>query len=124
MRKFDESVKSAVFVRQKGRCAFCGFGLNELLEDTEMGLIEFHHVQPQSAGEANNTDNCVALCSYTSSRAKDGCHYHVHQGGRFRGGGVADPEYFKYSHGHESAAHDVWVLSWHNTYGLPSKGDA
>ncbi|MFN6994640.1 MAG: HNH endonuclease [Aquincola tertiaricarbonis] len=121
MTTFDKQVKAAVFARQKGVCAFCGWGLNELLEDTEMKSVEFHHVQPQRERGANDADNCVVLCSYTSLRAKDGCHHHVHEGGRFRDGVSADPEYFKYSHAHETAAHDAWVLRWRKRYGYPGR---
>ncbi len=123
MTKFDESTKAEVFVRQKGVCAFCGEGLNELMESTEMNSIEFHHVQPRSVGGRGDSDNCVALCTYTSKKSKDGCHYHVHEQGKFRGGGVADPEYFEYSHGHEAANHMAWVLRWRKIYGY-ARSDA
>jgi len=114
---FSPGVRAAVFVRQKGVCAFCGIGLNKLLENTEMPYIEFHHVQPKAAGGKGDADNCVALCTYTFSRSRDGCHYHIHEEGRFKTGGVADPEYFKYSHGHEGAAHSCWVDRWRMAYG-------
>ena len=116
MAKFDELVRRAVFVRQKGRCASCGMKLNELIETTAMNWIEFHHVRPAALGGDKDEDNCVALCTYTSPGAKDGCHYHVHEEGQFKGLVAAGPEYFKFSHGHEYAKHDVWVLKWNARY--------
>lgn len=118
-RYFDEPVRANVFVRQRGMCAFCGMSLNELLEETAMDWIEFHHLMPPRLGGRNDADNCVALCTYTSAKdkTKDGCHYHVHQRGRFAGA-VAGPRDFKFSHAHEQAARDAWILRWIKTYGL------
>jgi 5-methylcytosine-specific restriction endonuclease McrA len=117
---FSENVKSEVFVRQKGRCALCGDGLNELLEDTAMQAIHFHHIHPKSADGDDSAWNCVALCSdrYPAKGAssKDGCHYRVHADGRYKSGFVADREMFVFSHGHEDAVHEAWVYD-----GKPSK---
>ncbi|MDC8771739.1 HNH endonuclease [Roseateles albus] len=117
MAKFFKDVKARVFVRQKGVCAQCGFGLNELIEETEMNSMHFHHVQPQALGGGNDEDNCVVLCSDTYRKAKDSCHYHVHEEGNYRGKVVAGPDTFSYSHGHESANHMAWVLRWRKIYG-------
>jgi hypothetical protein len=117
MTKFKESVRGRVFLRQKGVCAQCGFGLNELIEETEMNSMHFHHVQPESLGGGDEEDNCVVLCSDSYRKAKNSCHYHVHQEGYYRGKVVAGPETFSFSHGHESANHDAWVFRWKKTYG-------
>jgi hypothetical protein len=109
MAKFSETIRKAVFVRQHGRCAMCGNGLNELLEETEMNRIEFHHVVPQVAGGLDEADNCVALCTYTSTKSKDGCHFHAHAEGKFRRGTVAPPNMFKFSHGHDYSKHMEWL---------------
>ena len=81
-----------------------------------MNWIEFHHVQPDARGGRTEADNCVALCTYTSPRAKDGCHYHVHESGRFKHGVTPDPEDFPHSHGDGKASHDAWVLRWRARY--------
>jgi hypothetical protein len=109
MAKFSEGIRKAVFVRQHGRCAMCGMALNELLEETEMNQIEFHHVVPQGAGGLDEADNCVALCTYTLKGAKDGCHFRAHTEGNFRRGTVAPPDMFRFSHGHEYSGHKEWL---------------
>jgi hypothetical protein len=116
MPSFDEKIRKAVFIRQHGRCAMCGYGLNELLEETEMSHIEFHHVVPQVAGGLDDEDNCVALCTYTSPKSKDGCHYRVHTEGRFKRGTVAPPKMFEFSHGHDDARHQEWLKRMRNAF--------
>ena len=110
---FSESVKAEVFVRQKGRCALCVDHLNQLIEETAMQAMHFHHVHPKSVGGNDSSLNCVALCSdrdpAKGDSSKDGCHYRVHANGRYGCGGVADRAMFIFSHGHEDAKHLEWV---------------
>ncbi len=121
MSAFSESVMAAVFARQRGKCAFCGRSLNQMLRDTAMNAPEYHHVQPQSAGGADDADNCVALCTYSSrdDKTKDGCHYHIHQRGYYAGA-VPGPEVFKFAY-RNAAERESWVATWTATYGYPDK---
>lgn len=101
---FSDTVKGEVFQRQFNLCAHCGFELRDI-EDRA------HHVVPDQAGSygtavdafISSAENCVYLCLL--------CHDAVHQGGKFRDGAMAPPSYFKYSHGHDRAAHDLWVMN-------------
>ncbi len=111
---FSETVKEEVFVRQKGRCAGCGRFLNQLLRNTPMQSIQFHHVVPKKYGSDDSALNCVALCTDTDpsrgDSSKDGCHGRAHAEYRYTSGAVATPEFFPYSHGHEgSADHLEWA---------------
>jgi hypothetical protein len=121
MAGFSESVKRQVFARQHGRCAFCGEGLNDLIENSEMNSMHFHHVRPYQAEGGDEEDNCVALCSTSYRGARDGCHYHVHEEGRYGKGGVANAMEFDFSHGHDSAKHDNWLVRWNKQYSHASK---
>jgi hypothetical protein len=89
-------------LRQLGACAVCGESLDDVVEHA-------HHVIPNQSGQRGNpdhawiasADNCVVLC--------DLCHDQVHEGGKYRTGGVAPPSYFEHSHGPNRAAHLRWV---------------
>jgi hypothetical protein len=88
--------------RQFGLCACCGEKLDNLEEHA-------HHVLPNQSGNPKNpdhawlssVDNCVVICTH--------CHERVHENGRYRNGAVAPPDYFRFSHGSNLAAHHAWV---------------
>jgi 5-methylcytosine-specific restriction endonuclease McrA len=106
MRPFDFSPAVALQarLRQKGMCAHCGERLDDLEEHA-------HHVVPNQSGNPRNadhswlasSDNCVVLCAT--------CHYAAHEFGRYRHGAVAPPSFYRYSHGHDRKAHQVWAES-------------
>ncbi|MEE9270673.1 MAG: HNH endonuclease signature motif containing protein [Candidatus Krumholzibacteria bacterium] len=108
--RFSQETMREVFVRQQGKCAVCGYDLNQLLEETAMDAMNFHHVIPRSAGGDARPDNCVVLCTGTKGTNRDHCHYRVHSEGRYRTGAVVPPDYYEYSHGvRRHRDHERWV---------------
>ena len=99
---FDERTKASARFRQNGRCAACGGDLKDLLEHA-------HHVIPKQTGNLSaladqwlrSVDNCVVLCEH--------CHTAYHGHGQFRNVTV-EPAAFKFSHGKNIAAHQLWLL--------------
>ncbi len=99
---FRTPAQSQARLRQFGRCAHCGDNLNDVEEHA-------HHVIPNQSGNPKNpdhaflatADNCVVLCHV--------CHEAVHQGGKYRNGAVAPPDYFPHSHGHNRPEHQRWA---------------
>jgi len=98
---FKTAQKEEAFVRQQGRCACCGDGLADHMDNA-------HHVIPNQTGDKQKAedafiqskDNCVYLC--------EPCHQRVHENGKWNKGAVAPPEYYPYSHGQNEAAHKDW----------------
>jgi hypothetical protein len=99
--EFTKKVRNEAFFRQHGQCAQCGYSLRELVEHG-------HHVIANQSGNIKNPEdaflgtvhNCVILC--------DGCHDIVHEGGDFRSGAMAPPDYYKHTHGRDAKAHLDW----------------
>ncbi|WP_082935617.1 HNH endonuclease [Rhizobium sp. N324] len=101
---FSSRTKLDAQFRQGLLCAACG------IEDP---AFIHHHIIPQQSGDPANAshgilstlDNCVAIC--------ENCHWVVHQGARWRNGGVAPPSHFKFSHGPRTRGRGVrgdWLL--------------
>ena len=99
---FDDSARKQARFRQWGLCACCG----DSMDDDE---DHAHHVIPNQSGNPSNVthhwlataENCVVL--------HIPCHERVHENARYRLGGVAPPDYFPHSHGHNAPAHQSWV---------------
>lgn len=100
---FNRNVKDQAWMRQNGKCACCGKDL--VKQAHKLGeQPNYHHAVPQqSSDEPRKQDpwmssekNCVVVCDGSD---QDGCHYKVHDGGKFRDGAVYSPDNFKYSHG-------------------------
>jgi hypothetical protein len=106
---FDDDVKKAARIRQRGICAKCGKALIDDLDDPFRA--QAHHVIPQQSGVESNpshawmetVENCVIIC-YDE-------HLHAAHGGNFESGPVAPPEEFPYSHGNDKVRHAEWVRS-------------
>jgi 5-methylcytosine-specific restriction endonuclease McrA len=81
---FSASTRMMARIRQRGRCAVCGDGLDNIEEFA-------HHLDPRSLGGAGSVDNCAIVC-------RD-CHYIVHAHGRYRTRIVAARNYFPYLRG-------------------------
>ena len=58
-RYIPAEVKRAVYIRDRGRCAFVGTGG---LRCGERGLVEFHHVVPYAVGGGASVDNIELRC--------------------------------------------------------------
>jgi hypothetical protein len=58
-RHIPAEVKRAVFLRDRGRCAFVG---TESRRCGERGFVEFHHVVPYAAGGRPTVDNIALRC--------------------------------------------------------------
>jgi 5-methylcytosine-specific restriction endonuclease McrA len=98
---FQPGVKERVIKRQQGICGGCCRSIRS------EGFA--HHVIPEQCGRYNlreaafltTDENCVVLCGE--------CHYQYHERGNYANGAVANPEYFRNSHGPIGAAlHRQW----------------
>ena len=104
--KFNENIKRQARLRQsvngRTKCAVCSENLENIYEHA-------HHVVPNQSGDVKNqkhiwlkmAENCVILC--------ETCHDRVHENGNYRSGAIAPPNYYKFSHGGNIAAHRQWV---------------
>jgi 5-methylcytosine-specific restriction endonuclease McrA len=113
---FPPDVRLRVYDRQDGVCAACDKGLVAITlasgwtafvnEDHER--VVGHHVIPDQSGKSRpqhaaflrTDENCVLICQE--------CHDNAHEYGEFQHGIVANPSYFPFSHGADTAAHSAW----------------
>ena len=108
---FNNNIKRQARLRQcvngQAKCAVCSAELDSTYEHA-------HHVIPNQSGNImfqghywlKMPENCVILCEM--------CHDRVHENGNYRNGAVAPPEYYKFSHGTNIAAHRQWVKILNN----------
>lgn len=98
---FNEETRQQAYYRQHGKCAHCGDGLEDQLDNG-------HHVLANQEGDRRDkkdqflrkSDNCVMLC--------EPCHEMAH-GDRKYASVNAPPEWFPYSHGGDPAEHKAWA---------------
>lgn len=62
--KINKLKFAKVYVKTKGKCAYCG-------EELKEGEITIDHIQPKSKGGCNNADNLFLCCKSCNSRKKN-----------------------------------------------------
>lgn len=112
----NEGTRRAVFRRQEGYCALCGWKFADL-DDAGMTL-NFHHVYPAQFNGPGDHENVVCVCRGAYAGMDNlSCHYRVHADGAYGSGVVAPPSYFRYSHGLSMVSHHHWVARMESRFG-------
>lgn len=61
LNEFEDCVRKAAVLRQKGRCGFCGVGIKTPWT-LGVHIGNAHHLRPILHGGTAALDNCVYLC--------------------------------------------------------------
>jgi len=86
----DNSIESARFNKQGGRCALCGKEIGFEYQDTEeMGAWYAHHIDGDL--ENNELENCAAVCI----GEPENCHLNVAHWGDLQCGVLALRDWFR-----------------------------
>lgn len=91
-RFFNRKQKQLIWLRQNGRCGYCGCSTDNTAEC-------YHHVLRYSDNGATNLKNGVLLCEV--------CHEFVHHAGHFNTAILLPRSEFKYANWHYNAVEDL-----------------
>lgn len=69
MKGFSKGNLILLYEAQKGRCAYCGCSLLEVIKDGKS--IQFDHIEPKSKNGNDELKNLCLVCSWCNSVKRD-----------------------------------------------------